>query len=214
MTQIFLSYSHRDAAFARSVADGLSAEGYTLWWDEALKPADDFGMHIEKQIDASGCVVVVWSNSARDSLWVRAEANAALEGSKLVQVIAEPTKPPLPFTMLHFLDLSRWRGDRESADWKGLTSSCHSTISGGRPQFASVGAEVRPSSMLAPLIAVGAASLGLVILAALLVILMVRSSSGDQLGSVAMASFAAAIVAMSYMMVRVVQIGLASRRQR
>jgi hypothetical protein len=74
-------------------------------------------MVIEREIDAARCVVVAWSAQARQSLWVRAEANEALDKGKLVQINLDACRLPLPFTMLHFLDFRPWRGEREGSPW-------------------------------------------------------------------------------------------------
>ena len=36
MAEIFLSYSRANEAQARTVADGIEAEGRSLWWDRRL----------------------------------------------------------------------------------------------------------------------------------------------------------------------------------
>jgi hypothetical protein len=74
-------------------------------------------MVIEAQLDAAACVVVAWSAQARQSLWVRAEANEALDSGKLVQINLDGTRLPLPFSVLHFLDFTRWRGERQGTPW-------------------------------------------------------------------------------------------------
>ena len=53
---------------------------------------------------------------------MRAEANEALDSGKLVQVNLDEARLPLPFTMLHFLDFSRWQGERQGAPWSELES--------------------------------------------------------------------------------------------
>ncbi len=212
MAQVFVSYSHLNVRQVGRIVDGLKAEGYSLWWDERLRSADDYGRDIEAALDQARCVVVVWSSSARNSLWVRAEANAALEQDKLVQVAADSAKPPLPFTMLQLLDLSRWRGDREALEWQKLPESINSVITrqdGPLVRYRSVD---RQGAFLAPEIAVGVGSLGLIALVAGLTIAMLNAPGGaDIIGSASFAAFAAASLGLGYMLLRIVEIGLASR---
>ena len=57
---------------------------------------------------------MVWSNKARESQWVRAEAQQAFNLKKpLIQVIKEPSSPqvPSPFAIFHYTDLSDWNFD-------------------------------------------------------------------------------------------------------
>ena len=75
-------------------------------------------------------MVVAWSQTARQSLWVRAEANEALDAGKLVQVSLDESRLPLPFTMLHFLDFSRWRGERQGSPWSDLESRVSGMLRG------------------------------------------------------------------------------------
>lgn len=213
MAQVFLSYSHQNAAQAGQIADALAAEGYSLWWDRKLAAASDFTSDIERQLNDAQCVVVVWSTSARNSLWVRAEANAALEQDKLVQLIADKAKPPLPFTMLHLLDFHGWGGDRQHQSWTDLNSSVRDVLAGGGVREHTAEAKRAGPSMFAPMVAIGAASLGLVALAGALAAFMVSSpQNSDITGAVTIGAFAMACLGLGYMLVRTIEIGLASRR--
>ncbi len=213
MAQIFLSYAHRNAERAGQIADGLAAEGYSLWWDRALKASADYTMDIERELESAKCVVVVWSNDARNSLWVRAEANAALEAGKLVQLVTDKARPPLPFTMLQFVDMSNWRGGTAHPQWGALTHNVHALFSGKRAPNLPSSAQANASAMFAPMIAVGAGSLGLVAVAASLAALMVRApQSADAIGLASIGVFAGACLGLGYMLMRTIEIGLASRR--
>jgi hypothetical protein len=120
MADVFLSYARATRPRVEQLSGALEAGGYSLWWDKALNASDDYAMVIEGEIDAARCVVVAWSAPARQSLWVRAEANEALDAGKLVQLNLDACRLPLPFTMLHFLDFRRWRGEREGSPWIDL----------------------------------------------------------------------------------------------
>lgn len=120
MADVFLSYSRKNRERVAEVADALDKSGFSLWWDRKLRSGGDYGMLIEREIEAAACVVVAWSATARQSLWVRAEANEALDSGKLVQISLDQTRLPLPFTMLHSLDFSAWRGGREDMPWHDL----------------------------------------------------------------------------------------------
>jgi hypothetical protein len=122
MADVFVSYSRKDRGRVAEVADGLDRSGFSLWWDRNLRSGGDYGLVIEREIEAARGVVVAWSATARQSLWVRAEANEALDSGKLVQISLDETRLPLPFTMLHTLDFSSWRGAREGAPWSDLES--------------------------------------------------------------------------------------------
>jgi hypothetical protein len=112
------------------MSDALEESGYSVWWDRALAPGDDYAMLIEEQIDAAPCVVVAWSETARQSLWVRAEANEALDAGKLVQISLDKTRLPLPFSALNFLDFSAWGGTRGEDCWITLDGRVKRRLNG------------------------------------------------------------------------------------
>jgi len=85
---------------------------------------------IEEQINDSKCVVVAWSETARQSLWVRAEANEALDSGKLVQINLDKHKPPLPFSALNFVDFSGWNGVRGDECYTTLDGRVRRRLSG------------------------------------------------------------------------------------
>jgi TIR domain len=213
VAQIFLSYAHQNRVQVAKIAEGLEAEGFSLWWDQRLHAGDEFTSDIESALDGAKCVVVVWSAAARNSLWVRAEANAGLEQDKLLQVAAENVRPPLPFTMLQLLDLQGWNGERTHAVWRELGDSVGAVIAGGGVHERNVEAKRAPQSLFAPMVAVGAGSIGLTLLVSALSALMAQApQEGDGFGLLSLAAFASACLGLGYMLMRTIQIGLASRR--
>lgn len=94
----------------------------------SLLPGDEFPEQINREIDASQAVIVIWTENSVQSKWVRAEANRAYEHGKLVAMHAEGfdlARLPLPFNTLQsspvtdrakvFAALAR-RGIRPSGD--------------------------------------------------------------------------------------------------
>jgi hypothetical protein len=130
MAEVFVSYSRANRDRIVTVSDALEGSGYSVWWDKQLKPGDDYAMLIEEQIDASKCVVVAWSETARQSLWVRAEANEALDAGKLVQIRLDKAKLPLPFSALNHLDFSGWAGVRTDEVWTTLDGRVRRRLNG------------------------------------------------------------------------------------
>jgi hypothetical protein len=130
MADVFVSYSRANRDRIVTVSDNLEESGYSVWWDRALAPGDDYAMLIEQQIDAAPCVVVAWSETARQSLWVRAEANEALDAGKLVQINLDRTRVPLPFSALNFVDFSAWGGVRTEECWATFDGRVKRRING------------------------------------------------------------------------------------
>ena len=78
---------------------------------------------IDEVLHAAKAVIVIWSNDAVASDWVRAEADMARQQKKLVQVSIDATIPPMPFNQIQCDDLTEWRGDPHAEVWRKLVSS-------------------------------------------------------------------------------------------
>lgn len=130
MAEVFVSYSRANRDRIATVSDALEESGYSVWWDRALAPGDDYALLIEEQLDAAKAVVVAWSETARQSLWVRAEANEALDAGKLVQISLDRVRLPLPFSALNFLDFSSWGGTRGEECWTTLDGRVRRRLNG------------------------------------------------------------------------------------
>lgn len=166
MADVFLSYSRRNRKEVGAIADALAAGGRSLWWDKALKSGEDYAQVIEREIGGARCCVVAWSANARDSLWVKAEANEALDAGKIVQVTIDGAKLPLPFTMLHCLDFSRWQGGHGEDPMPDLEEGVRAMASGAARPAAPVPAGPALHG-LGPAVALGWAALALAVLMAL-----------------------------------------------
>ena len=88
MADIFLSYSHLDRARAVALVAALS-DRFSVWWDPDLDAAGTWRKDLEEQIDSARCVVVLWSEAARDSDFVRSEASRAAQRKTLLQAASQ-----------------------------------------------------------------------------------------------------------------------------
>ena len=207
-----MSYSHDDREPVSRIATGLSGHGHNVWWDRRLAGGDDFGAKIESALLNAECAVVAWSKTARNSLWVRAEATMARESGKLVQLSLDGARPQLPFNILHLLDFSGWKGDPGEPSFVELNDSVESVLRHDAPTSER---KDTPDSHLGGFgrtVAVGGASLALVILAAGLVILSTTGKlSSSTFGFVSGGMLLAAILAFVYMLTRVIATYRASK---
>ena len=67
--------------------------------------------------------VVIWSADAVQSEWVLSEANRAREDQKLVQVVTDKTRLPMPFDQIQCADLARWNGAADHPGWRKVAAS-------------------------------------------------------------------------------------------
>lgn len=129
MVDVFISYKNSERARVSNIARALEAEGYSVWWDNALRGGEDYSEVIDQQISSAKVIMPIWSRESVKSQWVRAEAERGRD--KLLPVRIEDVQPPLPYNKLHTLDLIGWSGDRSSPAWQRVRDDLRSVISGG-----------------------------------------------------------------------------------
>jgi hypothetical protein len=123
MADVFLSYARPSAKAAKLVAGALRAAGYSVWFDENLPAHRAYSDVIQEQLESARAVIVLWSNEAVRSQWVRSEANRARETGRLVQARLDDARLPMPFDQIHCLDLTRWAGDIAAVPWQSVVGS-------------------------------------------------------------------------------------------
>jgi hypothetical protein len=205
MADVFLSYARADRTRAEPIAGAIEASGLRL------VPGSD----------ATDRVLVAWSRTGRESLWVRAEANEALDQGKLVQLSLDGAKLPLPFAMLHWTDLRGWAGGRGDAPWPQVARQLGveheaAAAAGRRPDpggialFAGDGPALQGFAQVA---ALGWAALATAALLALCVLMVVRRLISAEafavIGFAALAAAAALFAVSAFLLLRTMR---ASRR--
>ena len=151
MPDVFISYNREDRDTAREVATGLEAEGFSVWYDAALRAGEDHEEVTETNLRSAGAVVVLWSKRSTSSKWVRAEATVGERSSTLVPALIEECDRPVRFELLQTADLTRWHGDRNDANWRDFVNDVRAAITrrNGAPAAAQTAAQTQapaPSS--------------------------------------------------------------------
>ncbi len=123
MADVFVSYARSTAATAQAAAEALKSEGFSVWIDDALPAHREFSVVIEENLQTANAVLVLWSEDARKSRWVPAEADLAHEAGKLVQMSVDGVIPPFPFNRVHCEQSAGWDGDMTAAAWRKVVSS-------------------------------------------------------------------------------------------
>ena len=123
MSHVFISYARPNEPHAKEIADALRAHGFEVWRDDELPAHRAYAEVIEERIRGARAVVVLWSEHAAKSQWVRAEADTARSALTLVQVTLDGTIPPIPFNQIQCAELQGWEGDRSAPGWRKLIAS-------------------------------------------------------------------------------------------
>ncbi len=109
---IFLSYAREDEDRAGEFVRLFEQQGWNVFWDRSILPGQSWRDTLEKQLDGSRAVVVLWTHRSCDSRWVREEAERAARADKLVPVKLDSNVPvPAGFGEIQDADLSEFRLD-------------------------------------------------------------------------------------------------------
>ncbi|WDP92193.1 MAG: Hsp70 family protein [Desulfobacter sp.] len=120
MADIFISYASQDRKIANALADILSQQGWSVWWDRKIPAGKRFAQTIEKAIADARCLIVLWSLSSVGSDWVGDEADEGRSRGILIPVLIEDIRPPMGFRRIHTADLSGWKGGAHDHELKKL----------------------------------------------------------------------------------------------
>src|SRR4051794_34460004 len=100
MSDVFISYARSTAEQARAVAEALRTTGYNVWRDDQIPPHRPYADVIAERLESASAVLVLWSEEAVKSEWVRSEAERARTEHKLVQLNLDGARLPMPFDQI------------------------------------------------------------------------------------------------------------------
>ena len=106
MTDIFISYSHRDHAFVDRLEAALADAGFSVFRDTMLHLGPQWDREIEEALDRAKCVLVVWSKDSVASDEVLNEAFHAQKAGKLIPLKIDDAKLPYHYARSNYLELT------------------------------------------------------------------------------------------------------------
>jgi hypothetical protein len=95
---VFVSYSHKDAATVKPLVQVLSIAKRRVYWDEIIRPGQDWTVEIETALAASDAIVIMWCCDSAASDWVTREIETARKLEKPltpIQLCAYPLQGPV-----------------------------------------------------------------------------------------------------------------------
>ena len=114
MADVFVSYCRRDRARVQPLVSAIEDMGWSVWWDPAIVPGQEFDRQIDVELKQAAAVLVVWTPESVESRWVRGEAREAAERDILVPVRFENAQLPLDVRAFHTIDLDNVARDPRS----------------------------------------------------------------------------------------------------
>ncbi|NJD31120.1 MAG: TIR domain-containing protein [Gammaproteobacteria bacterium] len=149
MADVFVSYARSDKALVAPIVAAIEAKGWSVWWDPAIAPGQEFDGRIDAELDAAAAVLVVWTPTSVTSRWVRGEAREAAERGVLVPVRFEGARLPIDVRAIHTTDLDGWAGNPDNPACRELLGALGAMIDGQRGPGSSQSASTS-SSVPAP----------------------------------------------------------------
>lgn len=108
----FLSHNRDDKALARRLGAQLRLVGADVWFDEwEIRAGDSIPGKVNDALDSVDVVIVVWSEGASGSKWVRAELETAIQAGledetlRVIPVILDDSSLPSLLRRLKWVDL-------------------------------------------------------------------------------------------------------------
>ena len=102
--RVFLSYSYKDFPVARSIHKKLSDKDFLVFWTEDLRAGSHWAESMTSaltQASREGCVIVLISEDAMRSQWVKQELMCAIKtGDRIFPVLLGDVKLDLQFEFL------------------------------------------------------------------------------------------------------------------
>jgi hypothetical protein len=105
--RVFIAYSRKQRTLAKDLHDLLVANGKAVFWDAKLRAGAVWRQMIQKALDDSTHVVVLWTPDAAESDEVEREVSYALAERKRIIPILSREIPKLPYHLhgVHYVVL-------------------------------------------------------------------------------------------------------------
>jgi serine/threonine-protein kinase len=163
MSDVFISYKAEDRRRIQPLVQALQSDGYQVWWDQHIGTGDEWRQTIERQLDATKCVIVVWSKRSvgPEGQFVRDEATRAQQRRVYVPVTIDNVRIPLGFGESMATSLRGWNGSPSDPRYQAVLSAVRRTAGGvtevgaAQPSQARIGRRAVIAGSVAAVVAAG-----------------------------------------------------------
>lgn len=134
MADIFVSYARQDRGFSQRFVKALESRGFSVFWDSEIRTGQEWRDEIEANLDAARCVIVIWSEKARKSKWVKEEADSGKERGILIPIRIDASTLPLGFRGIQTADFSQWSPGGDGVELEALVRHVARIVQPSRPR--------------------------------------------------------------------------------
>jgi hypothetical protein len=103
---VFISHASKDAALAMRIENSLEENGLTVWLDHSeIRLGVLLRKELETAIKDSRVLILLWSKTAAQSRWVKAEILTAFHRNKFILAVVRDSTP-LPYFLQNTIYLN------------------------------------------------------------------------------------------------------------
>jgi hypothetical protein len=108
---VFISFKSEERATAAHLMTALQSHGFKVWWQEEIQCGQEWRSELDQAVRDADCIVVLWSQRAMASPWVKHEASQAMARSVYAPARIELVVIERPYDNIQATDLFDWVGD-------------------------------------------------------------------------------------------------------
>jgi len=124
-----------DRNIAKYLAEELENDGWDVFWDRKIEAGSEWNNDLQRALENTSCVIVLWSKKSKKSFWVQGEAANAFERDVYLPVLIDQTIPPELFKHVQTPSLHHWVQDNEDDEELVKLKSTISSRIGALPMY-------------------------------------------------------------------------------
>jgi len=105
MTQVFVSYSHKDSHYAHMLANDIKWHGFNVWIDDRIDYGSKWPGEIEKNLIECQALIIILSSNSKNSEWVQNELVYAQGKKKMIFPLLLKGENWLPLASTQYIDV-------------------------------------------------------------------------------------------------------------
>jgi len=126
MADVFVSYARPDRSLVEELGRRLEGLGLSVFYDTKVAPGDNWESRIEEEYRNARMVVVLWSDNAAASEWVKTETQLAVRawsGDRLFLVRLDGAPLPTGLGGLQAVEAATASGSISADDWDAIVTA-------------------------------------------------------------------------------------------
>lgn len=147
---IFIAYHSSERSYATHLRKQLESLGFSVWWDQNVRSGEEWNEEISRKLREASCVVVLWSQRAYASDWIKHEASTAKALEKYAPCKIENVDVVGPLGRFQVRSLVGWDESSGTAEFPGLIESIEGLLGKSRNKDVTLATEFPRWPPIAP----------------------------------------------------------------